>query len=644
MAEPLDAFALSASGSFPSERYEEFPTQKDYDDNKSILDYESIATGLKSLQRSMGWYDGRDDDNEKEDTRYLQRASSTLSDMESEHDSDDDEDEESVWSEDSFPSTIASEELNEETRSTSRVEKKKPKGKSSLMSLKSWGRGNKKSNLVTQPTRTNKSAPRTSAPALDGISRGQVGSVASSRRSRRSQQRESNLECRDSPPTIASGRRNEASKSTTRTSSTPKHPVAKNSLTRQPKHTETESVYSSASTAKDSRVKDRKSSKGLWSMSFGGRSKQSYKKRMSKAHEKESKKLPEASNEENSARPPVPVKSKDVSNKSNKPRQSSKPNEQKTVASKRSKASSKSEAPFNLQILDTQDSASWLGALADKFETWSKGEHRPSMADFEDNRLGDLRVAPKRTGTTRRLEIAEENATLDSLDRILSNDSDSLTNSMPFQLSESELDSIASDSWDNGTRGTRGTRETRGTKVTWATKDSKGTRGTRETRGTMGTMDTKGTLRTLRSTNAQAWKEIVECAEVIAYHGQCDRLNIRLSTREKQKFRRALEVFRDHAERLKMSDRELFTAIRDDPTVLNENSTFDDDETLDYLWEGLGFDDGMDRYVDAFEGMLQCGAGADREAPKAKKQPLISDEMSALGQQAYQRASKPKRK
>ena len=110
------------------------------------------------------------------------------------------------------------------------------------------------------------------------------------------------------------------------------------------------------------------------------------------------------------------------------------------------------------------------------------------------------------------------------------------------------------------------------------------------------------------------WGEIIDTARIIARHYEVELLDKCSSARrtEKKEYRRAMALFRRHAKELNMLEKDLFAVVQEDDSVVNEQLTFDESTTDgEDSWAGLGaFDNSLDRYVEAFEGMctkLRCG-------------------------------------
>ena len=213
--------------------------------------------------------------------------------------------------------------------------------------------------------------------------------------------------------------------------------------------------------------------------------------------------------------------------------------------------------------VDNDDSGdrSLFDSIYDAFGNWSRHESRDRMSAYENSRLGDVdgSIATSR----RRLEIPPEKT-----------------------IAQEDLSQTPS-----------------------VLEDESVTNEFEET-------ETKAELTVVASV-AEAWDEIMESAAIIARHYEVDWRGESESIRMKEgeDFREAMKIFREHAKRLNIDPNDLFAAVREDAS-LHENSTSDDDETIDYLgdlWAGLapGVDAGLDRYVDAVDGMLEgfrCGS------------------------------------
>jgi len=240
-------------------------------------------------------------------------------------------------------------------------------------------------------------------------------------------------------------------------------------------------------------------------------------------------------------------------------------NKKPSKASHKSRHGNPWEAPND--VIDQAGDHTFLDSV---FEAWNAKDSKESMANYEDSRLGDTSVAPERIRTIRRLEIAAKNERC-RYEPTARPVPDSV--SFEFTLSEDHSDETTLDNQTNA----------------------------------------KADLSVIDSV-ADDWAEIVDAADVISRHYEVDLLDETMTKRRKEHraFRKALETFRGHAKRLNMDERELFAAVREDPSLLNDHSTFDEDETIDHLdplLMGIGadLDEGLDRYVEAFEGMILSG-------------------------------------
>ncbi len=224
-------------------------------------------------------------------------------------------------------------------------------------------------------------------------------------------------------------------------------------------------------------------------------------------------------------------------------------------------------SPTKRPIEDSAD-RSILDSFYDAFATWNAAQSKESMAAYENIRLGDADVsAGKLSSTRRRLEIAPEKMGNDELQQL-----SQVSPAFDRQQGNNDIDG----------------------------EDT-------ETKAEMTIVDSV----------AEEWEEIIDAAAVIARHYEVDWLDESDSIRKKENkdFREALKTFKEHAKRLNMDHQELFAAVREDQSDLNDYSTFDEDSTFHYLgnlWAGLvpGVDAGLDRYVDAFDGMMdrfRCG-------------------------------------
>ena len=110
------------------------------------------------------------------------------------------------------------------------------------------------------------------------------------------------------------------------------------------------------------------------------------------------------------------------------------------------------------------------------------------------------------------------------------------------------------------------------------------------------------------------WGEIIDTARIISRHYEVELLEKCSSDRrvERKEYRRAMALFRRHAKELNMLEKDLFAVVQEDESVVNEDLTFEESTTDgEDSWTGMGaFDNGLDRYVEAFEGMcakMRCG-------------------------------------
>jgi hypothetical protein len=204
-----------------------------------------------------------------------------------------------------------------------------------------------------------------------------------------------------------------------------------------------------------------------------------------------------------------------------------------------------------------KDAGSWLGSLTESFiAPWgTKKEQTQSMADFENERLGDMERPPDRIGNSKRLESAHEGDTTGVFSPVDAYELGALTDSVSFELTI--------DSGDDDDFGTEGEASSMWT-------DS------------MTSAYVSGT-----GTKNEAWGEIVKSASIIARHVGGAEARDPASYRGNKEFENALLAFKAHARRLKMGEKELYAAVRDDPSILNQ-STYDSGDTLDALWSHVG--------------------------------------------------------
>ena len=223
---------------------------------------------------------------------------------------------------------------------------------------------------------------------------------------------------------------------------------------------------------------------------------------------------------------------------------------------------------------EASDDASWLGSFTEGFvQQFGANEPHQSMADLED-----LSVQIERT---QRYESANETGETGYFTP--SNPSDSLTNSVSFKLS-----SIG----DNGDTGSQG-------------EDS------------LWTESMAGAYRSENGNTNEDWDEIVRSTDVVARlveDGSIQRAPGRFHQDEEAMH--AVSTIRSHADRLNMRERELYAAVRDDPSLLNGSTYYDSDgesldslDSIDYLFRPL--DDRIDNLVDAF-GCAPTGRESDR--------------------------------
>jgi hypothetical protein len=279
---------------------------------------------------------------------------------------------------------------------------------------------------------------------------------------------------------------------------------------------------------------------------------------------------------------------------------------------KQKKLESKSKKGRNYEDAEVRDEGSWLEDLVGHWQ--HSKEDQPSMADLEDQRLGELDDRPTRIGTTKRLEAAFDPTQDDAYFEPASTFGlGTLTNSVSFDLSEQDTDpedtaaaaTAAADALDIISDDT----DTLWTDTMTTEYGSKG--------GTAGN---------------RAWMEIVKAADILSryyFSGNQEEEESSLDEQTYTEVRSALSTFKDHAIRLKVKERELFAADRDDPSVLGSTGTFDDDGGMSAIWSQIGrpLDKYIDSYVDAFESVFK--RNMKDPSPRNKASRLGSDRVSA---------------
>lgn len=268
---------------------------------------------------------------------------------------------------------------------------------------------------------------------------------------------------------------------------------------------------------------------------------------------------------------------------------------------KQKKHDSKSKQGRTYEDPEVGDEGSWL---VDVVGHWQHNkEDQPSMADLEDQRLGDLDDQPTRTGTTKRLEAAFDPKQDDSyFEPVSTFGLGTLTDSVSFDLSEEDTDrevtaKAAADALDI----ISGDTDSLWTEGMTAEYGSKG-----------GTPDNR------------AWMEIVKAADILSrYYFDGNQEEELLDEQTYSKVRSALSTFTAHAARLKLNEKALFAAVRDDPSALESTRTFDDDGGMSGIWSQIGrpLDKYIDSYVEAFEAVFK----------KNKKDPSLRTRDMRLG-------------
>jgi hypothetical protein len=247
---------------------------------------------------------------------------------------------------------------------------------------------------------------------------------------------------------------------------------------------------------------------------------------------------------------------------------------------------------------EATDDGSWLGSYTESFvKQWGAKEQKQSMANFENDRLGEMDSPPAGVGRTKRLENTHEYEDRGYLNT--ENPSDSLTNSVSFQLT-----AISSD--DNDDIETRGEAST----------------------GSLWTASMKSTYKRKDGSTNEDWDEIVMSADVVArrIQGRNVRRAPNRDSRDKE-VQNAMTTIKTHANLLNMREKELYTVVCDDPCLLN-GSTFDSKAeslaSLDYLFKTI--DDRIDDYVDAFDTVFTCVQTLNDGfscAPMGRRKPAI---------------------
>ena len=204
---------------------------------------------------------------------------------------------------------------------------------------------------------------------------------------------------------------------------------------------------------------------------------------------------------------------------------------------------------------ENQEDGSWLIALTESWATpwYRKVQPSVTMADLEDQRLGDNYLPPDRVVNTRRLE-AGENIYQPKMTQFEPVDPDllgSLTDSVSFALSTDHrvktggVNTDSASDWDEAT----------------PKKDAPRSRG--------------------RGDN---WREIVEASDVLARHGFYERRGD-YSLRKNAKVTSAHKTLRQHAARLNLKERDLYSALREDPSFFLSAASFESRSSLALLWD-----------------------------------------------------------
>ena len=200
--------------------------------------------------------------------------------------------------------------------------------------------------------------------------------------------------------------------------------------------------------------------------------------------------------------------------------------------------------------IENRDEGPWLPALT---ESWATPWHRKvqqstTMADLEDQRLGDVDIPPDRFVKLTRLEAASDNcqsktAYFEPVDPELLG---SLTDSVSFALSTERRGKTDSASdWDEVVP-----------KMNAPTSHGRG----------------------------DGWRQIVEASDVLARYGYYEKRGD-YSLKKNEKVASAHKIMRRHAARLNLKERDLYSALREDPSFFLSAASFESRSSLALLWD-----------------------------------------------------------
>ena len=230
-----------------------------------------------------------------------------------------------------------------------------------------------------------------------------------------------------------------------------------------------------------------------------------------------------------------------------------KPNAQeKAVGTNPTEADDSVSNPANdvENAIENRDEGPWLPALT---ESWATPWHRKvqqstTMADLEDQRLGDIDLPPDRFVKLTRLEAASDNcqsktAYFEPVDPELLG---SLTDSVSFAVStERRGKTDSAIDWDE----------------VISKKDAPTSHG-----------------------RSDSWRQIVEASDVLARYGYYEKRGD-YSLKKNEKVASAHNIMRQHAARLNLKERDLYSALREDPSFFLSAASFESRSSLALLWD-----------------------------------------------------------
>lgn len=276
------------------------------------------------------------------------------------------------------------------------------------------------------------------------------------------------------------------------------------------------------------------------------------------------------------------------------------------------KPESKSKKGRKCEDTEVIDEASWLEDIVGHWKHGKEGQ--PLMADLEDQRLGELDDRPPRIGTTkRRLEAAFDSTQDEAYFQPVSEFGlGTLTNSVSFALSVEEMDREDIDT------------------VAAAASALDIISGDSDPLWTVGMTNEYGSKG--GTAGNQGWTEIVKAADILSryYFDGNQEEEESLGEHTFAKVRSALSTFKDHAARLNVTEKALFAAVRDDPSVLESTRTFDDDDGgMSGIWSHIGRP--LDKYIESYAKAFEAVFKRNKKDPGTRKKAmrLGSDRVSS---------------